>query len=413
MMVKISRYILVIIGILAASVALPELYWTIFEQVPRTPNVYYSCTLNDFIMLRSGDNGIIRHDTKGNTYTLDEFEQHLPMMFFRQLMTDGTMPDSIHGVEMDPTAINKARSYFRYTTKDMLSPRPRLWPMFESESGRVNLAMPDDYFRITTKIEFIDAATNKVNQEKSAKFTRALEEHDFAFPARLIAGIPTTRKSCDEGYFVKDSRGDLFHVKMIKGEPYVARIDIPDPMDILHIECVDLRSKEFYCYLFTRHSGVFVVMEGVYHLQRLPVEGFDPFQHEMKINCDMFNKTFAMEGEDFLKVVAVDDMYEVVDTYEETWDGIFERPDGKMFASIFPFELELRTARTGFVNFYFTRSPGFTWLLVNLVFVGLAVWLILRRKGNLLKNIPDLLIVLVTGVFGFIGTQVFPNKFYD
>ncbi len=412
-MVKISRYILVVVGVLATAVALPSLYWTIFEKVPSTPNVYYSSTLNDFMIMRSGGKGVVREDAKGNTYTMEEFEQQLPMMFFRQLMTDGTMPDSINWVEMDPTAINKSRSYYSYNPKKLRSPQPVLYPMFESQSGRVNLSMPEDYFRITKRMEFIVAATNQVNEEKSEAFTRALEENDFAFPAQIIAGIPTTRKSCDEGYFVKDSRGDLFHIKMVKGKPYVARIDIPDGMDIVYIECVDLRSKEFYCYLFTRHSGVFVVMDQVYDLQRLPVEGFDPMVDEFKINCDMFHKTCSLIGDDFIHVVAVDDMYDVVGTYDESWNGKFERTDGKMFAGIFPFEIRMNIPESGFVNFYLTRSPGMAWLIVNVILTGIAVWMIRRRKSRLKRNLLDLAIILLTGIFGFIATQAFPNKFYD
>ena len=79
--------------------------------------------------------------------------------------------------------------------------------------------MPDDYFRIGKRMEFIVAKTNKVDEAKSKLFTDALSAEGFAFPANLIAGLPTTRKSKDEGYFLTDSREQLFHIKMIKGQP--------------------------------------------------------------------------------------------------------------------------------------------------------------------------------------------------
>ncbi|MGI6304622.1 MAG: DUF4857 domain-containing protein [Bacteroidales bacterium] len=104
----------------------------------------------------------------------------------------------------------------------------------------------------------------------------------FSFPARIIAGIPTTRKSCDEGYFITDSHGKLFHLKMIKGQPYVVRIETPEDLDIVYIEAVDIRSKEFYCYVFTRNKGIFVVMDEVYDLQRLPVDGFNPYNSHIQ-----------------------------------------------------------------------------------------------------------------------------------
>jgi hypothetical protein len=412
-MVKISRYILVIIGILAASIAIPSLYWTIFEKVSSVPTIYYSCTLNDFMIVRSGQGETKFQDSKGNTYTMSEYEKNLPMMFFKQLMSDGRMPDSINGVPMDPSTLNRARSFFSYSPKKLFAPPVLLNPLFESESGRVQLTMPDDFFRIGHRMEFIDAASNKVNEAKSVLFTKALQDKGFAFPAQIIAGIPTTRKSCDDGYFVKDSRGDLFHIKMVKGNPYVARIDVPDDINIRYIECVDLRSREFYCYLFTEKSGVFVVTDEVYDLQRLPLEGFNPAIHSVKINCDLFHKTISLVGDDFIHTVVVDDAYNVVDQYHETWKGKYERPDGKAFATLFPFQISMDIPETSLISFYTILSPGYRWIVSNLIFVAISIWLIYKRESSLKQNALDLAIVAITGVFGFVATLIFPNKFYS
>ena len=199
-MIKFSRYILVATGILVASIVLPSLFWTIFEKVPRSPNIFYSCMTDDFIVV----DGSTRKDPSGREYTSDEYEQALPFMFFRQLMADGTMPDSIEGVKMETPSISRASSFYRYTPKRLDSPVPTLWPMLESQSGKVNLAMPEDYFRIDKSMEFIIARTNEINEEKSRLFTDALTAEGFIFPADIIAGLPTTRKSCDEGYFITD-----------------------------------------------------------------------------------------------------------------------------------------------------------------------------------------------------------------
>jgi hypothetical protein len=406
-MIKLSRYILVALGILVASIVIPSLYWTIFEKVPRSVNAFYSCITDDFVIV----DGKSKKDPSGREYTTEEYEKVLPLMFFRQLMADGTMPDSIKGVMMEAPSISRASSFYRFTPKKIDSPVPSLWPMFESQSGKVNLAMPEDYFRIEKRMEFIVARTNDVNEEKSTLFTDALTAEGFSFPARIIAGIPTTRKSCDEGYFVTDSNGSLFHIKMVKGEPYVIRIETPEDLDIVYIEAVDLRSREFYCYLFTRNQGIFVVMDEVYDLQRLPIDGFNPAVHSLRINADLFNKCLNIYGENWMEAIAVDDMYRVVGTYGERWEGLYERPDGKMFATLFPFEIRMRDENSSYIRFYFKPSPGFRWIFVNLLALAFAVLLILRRGWPLKSNITDLVITAVTGVYGLIATQFFPNKF--
>ena len=406
-MIKVSRYILVLTAILVGSIALPSLYWTIFEKVPRSPQVFYSCITDDFIIA----DGSVRKDPSGRVITSDEYEKLLPFMFFRQLLADGTMPDSIKGVKMETPAISRASSFYRFTPKKVHSPVPTLWPMLESQSGKVNLTMPEDYFRMEKRMEFLVAKTNKTDEEKSTLFTNALLEEGFVFPAKIIAGIPTTRKSVDEGYFVTDAEGSLFHIKMVKGQPYVVNIEMPEKLDIIFIEAVDIRSREYYCYLFTRSQGIFVVMDEVYDLQRLPVEGFDPQRHSFRLSADLFNKCITIVGENWFRAVAVDDMYEVVGTHEEQWEGLYEKADGKAFASIFPFEIRLRDDNSSFVYFFMKPSPGFRWLLVNFICLGVALF-ILRIKGwKLGSNIADLLIIALTGIYGLAATQFFPNKF--
>jgi hypothetical protein len=104
-------------------------------------------------------------------------------------------------------------------------------------------------------------------------------------------------------------------------------------------------------------------------------------------------------------------MYDVVGTHGEKWESLYERSDGKTFASIFPFEIRMRDDNSAFVRFFFKPSPGYRWIIINLIALIVAVILIMRRGWPLKSNIPDLLITAVTGIYGLVATQFFPNKF--
>ena len=413
-MVKISRYILVLIGIFTSAIAIPELYWTIFREGSSTPNVVYSRVLDDFLMVVREDGTPVRKDTKGNYYTRDQFEEKLPLLFFRQLFSTGKMPDTIKGVHMDHHALAENAAYFTFRPVNMNTPRPVMWPLLEAQSGRVNLELPRDYFRIKNKIEFVVAETNKVDHEKSKQFNDALLSKEFAFPATFVAGLPTTKKSVDEGYFIKDSNGNIFHLKMVRGEPYVARIDIPAHMNIVHIECVDIRTAEYYAFLFAEDHSVYVLMTDGYALQQLPFGGFNPEVNRMfRVRNDLLHKTITVTADDHIKVTVTDRDYEVVDYYESHWENMHERPDHILFARLFPFQLNLVTADSRYISFDLYRPKGMAFLIVNVLLVALSVWLLKRKKRDLKSNAIDLLIVFVTGIFGFVATRVFPNKFYD
>jgi hypothetical protein len=154
-----------------------------------------------------------------------------------------------------------------------------------------------------------------------------------------------------------------------------------------------------------------VVTDEVYDLQRLPIDGFDPEIHSFRLSADLFNKCFTVLGENWYEAIAVDDMYHVVGTHGEKWEGLYERSDGRVFTSVFPFEIRMRDDNYAYVKFFFRPSPGFKWIIVNLICMAVAVILIRRRGWPLKAGIADLVIVGVTGIYGLIATQFFPNKF--
>lgn len=410
---KLSRYFLALVTILALSVALPQLYWLAFEKPINAPFTMYSSLENDFFMIRRAESGVVRTDRPGNEYTRDEFEAKLPMFFSRQLAINGTLPDSMNGVKLDLQEINHTRSTFRFRARDMATPDPGLYPLFESESGRANLEMPTDYFRITDRMEFVDAASNAIDERKSQMFTTVLDNREFNYPAKMIAGIPTTRKSCDEGYFVVDSKDMMYHVKMIKGEPYVKKIDVPEGLTFKHISCVDFQDKKYYCYLIDNDNGLWILKQDIYEFVRWPFEELIPETDELRIYGNLFNYTVITRRNGYMKVVALDSDYRKVDEFSETWPVRSETKQGRIAGFIFPAEMRLSKGTTNYIDFFVDWPGHFHWLILNLILVAAQVLIVRRSRLSLRKNIPDLVIVGIAGIFGFIAVNFFQNKFFD
>ncbi len=410
-MEKISRYLLVFIAILTLAIILPKLYWMAFEKPIRKPFILYSCINDDFMIHRISEK--TWEDTKGQQYTREEYEQKLPMMFEKQLITAGSMPDSIKGIALDMRTISKAKSFFRLKANEIDAPFPELYPLFESQSGRAKLDLPDDFFRITWRIEFIDAATNKALEEKSQLFSAALFQKGFSFPAKAISGLATPRKSVDEGYLIIDSKDQLFHLKMIKEFPYVKQIDVPEGLKFRYISCVDFKNKDFYAYLFSDKNEIYILTQDDYQLIKWPVVGFDASNCDLKIFGDLFNYTVIIEAEDHIKAIALSPDYQVVNTYTETWKLKEEQTEGKIFASLFPAQVSMTSDNSKFIRFYFTFSEGFNWLIVNLLFVLLHLVLLFRQRANYRNHAADLAIIAASGIFGFVAVNFFPNKFFD
>ncbi|MCD6112922.1 MAG: DUF4857 domain-containing protein [Bacteroidales bacterium] len=407
-MEKISRYILVLVAILTFSIFLPDFYWKLFEKPNRSPFVLYSCIDKDFI-IQQGRN---RYDNKGNKLTRKEWEEKLPLLNMRQLMIYGLFPDSINGCIMDPHEIGLNKSFFRFKPKDMNTPQAHLFPLFESESGRVKIEMPQDFFRITKRMEFVDAKTNSVIKNKSRMFTAVLQKRGFAFPAKLIAGIPTTRKSCDEGYIVTDSKDQLFHIKMVKGHPYIQKVKVPKGLKFKYIACVDFRDKKYYCYLFSQKNEIYILTQDEYDLIKFPIKDFQPKKEELRIFGDLFNYNVIRLGENYTQVVALDKEYKKVAEYNKTWLSRAERKEGKVFSYIFPAQISMFNKYSDYINFYYAKTKGFNWIILNLLLV-FGHFLILKRRKVIFKNhLIDFSIILITGIYGFLAVNLFQNKFF-
>ena len=62
-----------------------------------------------------------------------------------------------------------------------------------------------------------------------------MTKKDFRFPAIEIAGNPTVKKEYDEGYLLLDADRRLFHLKQVKGRPYVRAITLPEGLTLEHL----------------------------------------------------------------------------------------------------------------------------------------------------------------------------------
>jgi len=410
-MEKISRYILVFVGIITLAIILPEFYWMTFKKPIRIPFVLYSCVDNEFMIQRISEKKWI--DTKGKEYSREEYEEKLPLMFSKQLLASGTMPDSINGVALDMRAISREKSFFRLKASDIDAPVPDLYPLFESRSGRAQLELPEDFFRITWRIDFIDAQTNKILEEKSQMFSAALFQKGFLFPAKKISGLPTPRKSCDEGYLIVDSKDQLFHLKMIKGKPFVKKIDLPEGLKFRQISCVDFKNKDFYAYLISDKNEIYIIKQDTYQLIKWPVDGYNSAKSELKIFGDFFNYTVIIEADDHLKAIALDKQYNIAGSYTEKWPVQEQLWEGRIFASIFPAQLSMTSDKSKFIRFYFSRTKGYTWIILNLLLAAFHFILLKRRKTRLKNHLADMGIVAICGIFGFIAIHFFQNKFFD
>ena len=252
-----------------------------------------------------------------------------------------------------------------------------------------------------------------MDEEKSQMFSAVLYKRGFNFPAKSINGIPTTRKTCDEGYQVIDSSDQLFHIKLAQGKPYVKKVDLPEGIKFKSINCVDFKNKKYYAYLFSQENEMYILTQDEYQLVKLPVDEINPEVQDVRVYGDLFNYNIITSDEGYVRSQVLDADYNKVDEYKETWAVRNDRTEGKIFQMLFPAKISLTNSKSSFNAFFFELTKSIYWLVLSLILIVAQIFIIKRRKEIFKKHIIDLCIIGITGIFGFLAVNIFQNKFFD
>ena len=232
------------------------------------------------------------------------------------MVAEGRLPDSLYGVALTPKLIQQNAFHFKTSPKQLNKPAVGLYTMLESASGRVDLQLPPDVFRLTKDgLEFIDCETNKVNKAKSLSFSRELTKHGFTFPVQLIWGNGTTRKDYDNGFLLTDSNNSLFQLKMVKGAPWVREISSQKSevrsQNYIQLFTIEPANRALIGLVVTDDHQIYAVRSNG-KLAHIGIDEYDPQSMQITIVGDLFHWTIT-------EYTATDSRYYAVDarTFEQ------------------------------------------------------------------------------------------------
>ncbi len=296
-MKKYGYTYIIVATIILGGIFLPRLYHIITAKRGGSPFTLYSCILHDFASLDHSGKDLQFVDSEGVHYG----DTVQPMFYYRDIMARGVMPDSIEGRKVTVSEIEKNYFMFFSDPDDVNKNLPKVYFLMESSPSRVDLDEAKHAFvSRKTHLDIIRMADNSLDKELSAAFTAALSDAGFVFPAEIVAGNPSTRKAYDEGYVMTDAHGELFHMKMVKGAPFVEHIAKPDSLTVTHAFITEYASRRTLAFITDEESRWYVVDS---EKRIIPTDVVcDPASKDMMMTGDMFYitvKVSDMEGEDF------------------------------------------------------------------------------------------------------------------
>ena len=409
---KLARYALILLIVIVCAIQLPFFYYKSVHKPGGNPRIYYSPIINDFVIMQHENGRMNFSDNQGNKYNRRNFEKILPFQFYRDLSKWGVLPDSINGLPIDASVIHHNSTRYKIKGKNLDLPEIKLYPLFESESDFAQLQFPANFFRINDKIEFITASKNKINEELSEKFNSALVAAGFKFPAKIIAGLPTTKKPFDEGYFIVDNANIVFHMKKAKGEPVIVKTPISQDLDIRKIVIQETVTQKIYGFLVTNKDEVFMISYDNYKLLPIELDNFVADKMDLTIAVDPLFVNFTYDDNYNFYASACDTNYKQIDKIKIAMTPKEEKLSEKIKYALFPFSIKTSSSFSSLKHFDFHlhSSLSFIGIILSLI-IGFMVKV--NRREDIKSSWFDFVIIAFTGVYGLLGVIFIKTDIWD
>lgn len=270
-------------------------------------------------------------------------------------------------------------------------------------SGRVSLEIPEDVFRLKDNIEFINTQTGEINREKSRNFQHAMEGAGFNFPAKKVWGNPNPKKPYDEGYFVLDNNGQLFHIKMVNGRPFVRDTKIGQEIDVAFFNMKEVADKSIYGFILDKGGSLYTLGDGGYKLTKfdIPAVNIDKDGLMLMGNLFYWMLNVTTENSCTYHVLKADGLKQHVAPYFveaeiNRWDKVAEW--------IFPAYIQLNDKNSMYVTPAVVFNFGWAFLISGVM--AIIFTFTIGKRRSIYRRIADTILIIIFGIPALIASLI-------
>ncbi len=411
-----SRICFIVLIVLVASFYLPRFYEQLVISPIEKTHLFYSPVAEEFIYTEKISGTVppeMQQHAEEHHLTLAyrtesgrwlsrlEFERLLPFIYYKNMEIRGLLPMRIAGRDFTKMEMKKGRRVLEVRAREMTRPQTRVYPLLESEPGQARLVFPDDRFYSSADgLIFFNADTRRPVPALSEQFSAALREVGCSFPVVEVFGKFSVLKQLDEGAFLLDSAGRLFHLKRKKGQPQAAEVPLPDDLKVRYVKVSETKKRDYYGLVVGQGGEVLLLSCDQYRLIPLPLKNYNPKIMDLRLLFNPVFVTATFSDENRIYGVVMDQSFQAFQTITHSMSRA-EKTLGKRIAEIlFPFVLKEKRPSSGFVDLHFVAS---FWGLLGIV-VSLLVYFVWQMIVQ--KKMPSragIGVVALSGVYGLVA----------
>lgn len=401
-MKKFGYIVLYFFSILALSWFLPWLYALVSSSSSREPFASFSPVAGQWVLSVNDDSGntdIYTLDSLGirdRTFTKTQRDSLLPQLYYKDLLAKERLPDSIATREVTLPLLRHAEFAFTSNRRDINKVLPQVYMMMESMPERADLEDPDHVFHFRDgRMEFIRMADNKVNENRTRRFTDAMNAAGFVMPASDASANITARKLYDEGYLMVDAVGKVFHVKQRAGRPYVTAVKLPDCVKGGKVFIFENTDERILGFMTDSDNNPYFILKDGLKAVRLGIGKVNPSTDRINIMGNLFNIVFRVASDSATVWSTVDaDTFETLGSF--SYSTVF---DNLPASYIFPYRLNFNSSNDSLA---YPRISGLSLNAIWLNVVLAIVAYIILRCVNRPRRIVLSCLSIVFGIYIFV-----------
>jgi len=411
----VARIVFLVVGVGLLCQIVPNFYDTATRQVVRTPYFSYSTVENKLLVRRYLDEEAVHMDLEGNVYSERDYERVTPLRHHAQLARDGRMPETIGGIRVNQHLILRERTYIRIRPESFETGLVNLRPLFESESGRVNLEMPTDLMRLDDAVTFYIPAENRIDEDKSAHYTDVLEAAGVVFPVVRYGSFPTTRKPFDEGFIFEDAAGALFSLRQVQGEPEVALmkdLGLPEQAKMWEqlrpklIEIQEQANRAIRAVIVDQADRIWLVAGDFFRLVPIEMATYEPANSRLLIRGNLLTFSVMVRSPEGIEVVILDRDFNELARHSEFVPG---RDDFAWEAAdwLFPLRIDYRNRHSNYLGLFVGWGQPWAFGISGLMALGYLGWARWTHRWRAVRLV-DALVIVLSGWLGLVMALAIP-----
>ncbi len=397
---KLSFFVFLILFLTSFSFFLPFNTKALSKNIDLATYVFYSAPKKQFMYKQHlGYHHFLYGNDKGEKLSLKEYEKALPFIYWRNLDIQKKLPIVVDGISYDKKTIKKARQSFKFSYNNVNENinQVSLYPLFNPSSKKGVISFPNLMFNLDKDFSIYDSQDNTKNLKLSKKYTLALKNKGFSFPAKIIAGKTTNMKPLDEGYFVLDNKDKLFHFKRYDDELYIKNIAYDSKIKIKQIKISESRKKEFYGLIIDESNKAYVLMYKNYNLIKLPLKYYDSNTMKLEIYANAINKLIRYKDEKYVYAVAFDKNFSYLDEFKVDIPQV-----SSLYQTFFDYAYTFNIKKNPHKSYEeYSFEIGSKKAFILSLSLSL-LYLLLFRKEKKETRVLKSLFLLFTGVYGVI-----------